>query len=209
MGRLDKATRGKVIPTRLPVWGYNSNENSDTDISENALPGDLVNLIGIDADPQTQNVIRFARPHQGQIERAYLTFDLSYTSLGQQGDMSQGIYIGRAVFNDGSTGDLSDRVLTMDTAQIIADHTMAFGRSEPFYPVFANREFVISGVDITRLIANRGEPALTNQYRDYAFAIVIYFPGGAPIRPPGGVDINGWPYHLWDCRVEASALMEV
>jgi hypothetical protein len=208
MGAQDKATRGKVLPMRLPVWGFNSNENSDTDITQNILPGDLVNLIGISASAASIEQIRFARPYQGQIERAYLTFDLSYPATGG-GDQTQGIYIGRGVFNDGTTGDLSDRATALSAAQIMADHKMAFGRAAPFYPFYSNKEYFVNRVDITKLIANRGEAALTNQYRDYAFIIAIYFPGGALQRPPGGVDGAGWPYHLWDLRVEASALLQV
>lgn len=209
MGASDKATRGKVLPMRLPVYGYQSTEGSDTDISQAALPGDLINLIGISGTPSGNvEYIRFARPYQGQIERAYLTFNLSYHGSKEGGDQFQGVYFGRGVFNDGSTGDLSDRA-TVTTDQIKADHKMAFGQVAPFYPFYSNKQYVLNRLDITKLIANRGEPALAQQYRDYGFIIAVYFPGGVPVRLPSGVDGSGWPHRLWDFRVEASALFEV
>lgn len=207
MGASDKATRGKVLPMRLPVWGYNSVENSDTDISQAAVPGDLIGLIGLNGSPEVQNRIRFARPYQGQIERAFLTFNFSYPG-GKEGGGS-GIYIGRGVFNDGSTGDLSDPG-TMTPEQVIADHKAAFGRTTPFYPFYSNRQYVLDGIDISPLIANRGGPALPNQYRDYAFIITLMFANNdVPFYPVGGISDSGWPYHLWDLRIEASALFEV
>ena len=209
MGASDNNLRGQVIPLRAPVFGYQSNEASDTDISTCSLEGDLKNLIGINGSAAQREPVRFARPFQGAIERAFLTFSLSYPGSKEGGDQFQGLYIGRGVFNDGSTADQSEFGTTPSANQIMADHKMAFGKSQPFYPFYSNKQYVIERVDITKLIANRGGPALTNQYRDYGFIIVFYFPGGAPTRPPGGVDGSGWPYHLWDCRVEASALYEV
>lgn len=206
MGASDKATRGQVLPMRLPSWGFNSVESSDTDISQAAVPGDLINLIGELANPAVQNPVRFARPYQGQIERAFLTFNFSYADTKSGG--GEGIYIGRGLFNDGSTGDLSDRQMVISEAQIKADHKLITGSANPIYPFYSNRQYVIDGLDITPLIANRGGPALPNQYRDYAFIIVIMFAGGAPVRPSGGVSDTGWPYHLWDFRIQASALME-
>lgn len=207
MGAQDNANRGKVIPMRLPSWGFNSVESSDTDITNAAVPGDLINLIGQLASPAVQNPVRFLRPYQGQIERAFLTFNFSYPG-GKEGGGS-GIYIGRGLFNDGSTGDLSDRQMVIDPAQIMADHKMAFGQSTPFYPVYSNRQYFIDGLDITKLISNRGGPALPNQHRDYAFIIVIMFANNdVPVYPAGGVSSSGWPYHLWDFRIQASALME-
>lgn len=205
MGASDKTTRAAVLPMRLPVWGFNSVESSDTDISNAAVPGDLINLIGQNGSPAKQNPVRFLRPYQGQIERAFLTFQLSYA--GNQSGGQDGLYIGRGLFNDGSSGDLSDRQLVISEAQIKADHKLITGSANPIYPFFSNRQYFIDGLDITPLISNRGGPALPNQYRDYAFIIVIMFEGITPSNP-GTPSPTGWPYHLYDFRIQASALME-
>lgn len=208
MGQQQSSIREQSIPSRLPVWGYNSVDISDTDISESGVPGDLINLIGQNASPAVQNPVRFGRPYQGAIERAFLTFNFSYPG-GKEGGGS-GVYFGRGLFNDGSTGDLSDRQLVIDAEQIKADHKMITGSSNPIYPFTSNRQYVVERLDITKLIANRGEPALPQQYRDYAFIIVVMFANNdVPVYPAGGVSSSGWPYHLWDLRVEASALFKV
>jgi hypothetical protein len=205
MGALDKATRGQSIPMNLQPFGFNSNENSDTDITSNTTPGDLRNLIGITGMAAGQNPIRFARPFNGSIERAFLSFNFSY--IGNQYGGGSGIYIGRGLFNDGTTGDPSEAQVVIDDAQIMADHKLITGSAAPIYPFYSNRQYVIDRLDISKLIANRGGPALPNQYRDYGFIIVIMFIGGGPMRVVPSP--NGWPYHLWDLRVEGSALFEV
>lgn len=204
MGSSDKASRRAAVPMLLPVWGYNSNENSDTDTSQNSSPGDLINLIGQLASPQKQNPVRILRPKYGVIDNAYLSLQLQVNS--SPGDDGTAIWIGRGKFD--STAPGTERMVTVTEADIKADHARAFGRSTPFYPYYSNDVYFLDRLEITDLIPKSAADG-ADYYREYAFVIVIMFDGFAPDGPNSPKGYTLAPYQLWEFKIEASAGWEV
>lgn len=205
MGAENKASATTALPMLLPVWGFNSNEQTENDISKNDAQGDLTNLIGINNPVLKYNAIRFLKPKYGVINKAYLTLDIQFPTPSKTD--STGIWLGRGIFAGG--GELSDRVTDyiLDEARIKDDHRRITGSANSINREPAEKRLIINRLDITPLIAGaQGNlPLLTNQNRAYAFILVIMFNGSAPFYDSSDLV----PYHLWDCRVEASALLEV
>ncbi len=165
MGAQDLALRKEAIPYYANVWGYNRRTNSDYDISDTTVPGDLSSMMPSSYTGQTAistiNAIRVLQPQYGDIIEANL--NIKFTMASAEGARQFRVAIGK--FSDLYTAQTS-----YTDAEITASHRAITGRDTAFAIAPAG-SFTLPRTNLYQAMYHRGE---TN-FRDDAFVVLLCF----------------------------------
>ncbi len=174
MGSQDLALRKTAIPYYANVWGYNRRNNSDYDISDTSVPGDLSCMMPSSYTGQTAisavNAIRVLQPQYGDIIEANL--NVKFTLASAEGARQFRIAIGK--FSDLYTAQTS-----YTEAEITASHRAITGRDSPFAIAPAG-SFTLPRTNLYQAMYHRGD---TN-FRNDAFVVLLCF-DSAPSKGTG------------------------
>lgn len=165
MGSQDLALRKTAIPYYANVWGYNRRTNSDYDISDTTVPGDLSCMMPSSYTGQTAistiNAIRVLQPQYGDIIEANL--NLKFTLATAESARQLRIAIGKF-------SDLYTAQTTYTDAEITASHRAITGRDAAF-DIAAAGSFTLPRTNLYQAMYHRGE---TN-FRNDAFVVLLVF----------------------------------
>ncbi len=165
MGSQDLALRKTAIPYYANVWGYNRRTNSDFDISNTTVPGDLSCMMPTSYTGQTAistvNAIRVLQPQYGDIVQANL--NVKFTLASAEGARQLRIAIGK--FSDLYTAQTS-----YTDAEITASHRMITGRDAPFSIAPAG-SFTLPRTNLYQAMYHQGD----SNYRSDAFVVLLCF----------------------------------
>lgn len=165
MGQGDLALRKTAIPYYANVWGYNRGNNSDSDIANTTVPGDLSKMMPSSYTGQTAistvNAIRVLQPQYGDIIEANL--NLKFTMASAEGARQFRIAIG--TFSDLYTAQTS---YTSD--QILASHRAITGRDTPF-DIAPAGSFTLPRTNLYQAMYHRGDA----NFRNDAFVVLLCF----------------------------------
>ncbi len=165
MGSQDLALRKTAIPYYANVWGYNRRTNSDYDISDTTVPGDLSCMMPSSYTGQTAistvNAIRVLQPQYGDIIEANL--NVKFTLATAEGARQFRIAIGK--FSDLYTAQTS-----YTDAEIMASHRAITGRDTAFNIAPAG-SFTLPRTNLYQAMYHRGD---TN-FRNDAFVVLLCF----------------------------------
>lgn len=174
MGLQDLALRKTAIPYYANVWGYNRQTNSDSDISNTTVPGDLSCMQPSSYLTQTSigsvNAIRVLQPQYGDIIEANL--NIKFTLASAESARQFRIAIGK--FSDLYTAQTS-----YTEAEITNSHRAITGRDDPF-TIAAAGTFTLPRTNLYQSMYHRGD---TN-FRDDAFVVLLCF-DSAPSKGTG------------------------
>lgn len=165
MGIEDKSLRSRAIPYYANVWGYNRATDSDFDISDTNVPGDLSKMQPSSYATQTAisavNAIRVLQPQYGDIIEANLNIKFTMASA----EAARRFWIGIGYFSSGYTAQ------TSYSGQEIADsHRMITGRESP-YSIAAAGSIDIPRVNLYPAMYHRGDA----RFLDDAFVLLLAF----------------------------------
>ena len=165
MGNQDLALRKTAIPYYANVWGYNRRTNSDYDISDTTVPGDLSCMQPSSYTGQTAistiNAIRVLQPQYGDIIEANL--NLKFTMATAEGARQFRIAIGK--FSDLYTAQTS-----YTDAEINASHRAITGRDAAF-DIAPAGSFTLARTNLYQAMYHRGD----SNFRDDAFVVLLVF----------------------------------
>lgn len=165
MGQSDLALRKTAIPYYANVWGYNRRTNSDYDISDTTVPGDLSCMMPSSYSGQTAisavNAIRVLQPQYGDIIEANL--NIKFTMASAEGARQLRIAIGK--FSDLYTAQTS---YTSD--EITASHRAITGRDDPF-AIAPGGSFNLPRTNLYQAMYHRGDANFCND----AFVVLLCF----------------------------------
>lgn len=165
MGSQDLALRKTAIPYYANVWGYNRRTNSDYDISDTTVPGDLSCMMPSSYTGQTAistiNAIRVLQPQYGDIIEANL--NIKFTMASAEGARQFRVAIG--TFSDLYTAQTS---YTED--QITASHRAITGKDSA-YDIAPGGSFTLPRTNLYQAMYHRGD----SNFRNDAFVILLCF----------------------------------
>lgn len=161
----DLSFRKNSIPYRGQIFGYNSNEQSDQDITKARAIGDLAYLANSGGGfvPQKDNYIRILRPQRAEIVAAYLSLSLKMDSTER---LSQFMV---SVAKTTSETDLT--VVALTDAEILAKHTALKGSASPFSNT-AGQLISVFKLDLSSLVPKYGNA----DFRSDCYVLGIHFP---------------------------------
>lgn len=191
MGRSDLTLRKKAIPFIGQVHGYNSNGQSNQNVTATAEIGDLYELSWQGAgNSQRYFPIRLLRPQASHMLQAYLSIMIQIGSSGTvPGPTPIKLFVGAAPFQADKFSTAS-----VDIAKIKQQHAYITGSTDPI-TVPNNSRLDITGLNISSILSN--DPASV-YYSDRFFGLGLYF------EDPPAKD-GGWK--LMKFKVDASANM--
>ncbi len=170
MGQLDNALRKSAIPFLGQIAGYNRNQLSDQDITQANGLGDLYNLANYNdgytiTPPLKNNLIRILRPQFLLVTGAYIT--LALTTANAEPNPKFYVTVGTGYVDSNSL------IPTVPTdAQIIANHTLLKGDSNPYQtPSGGVGSIIIPNLNIFAALPQEG----TANFRNDHFVIVVHF----------------------------------
>lgn len=165
MGSQDLALRKTAIPYYANVWGYNRRTESDYDISDTTVPGDLSNMLPSSYSGQsaisTVNAIRVIQPQYGDIIEANL--NIRFTLASAESARQFRVAIGK--FSSRYTAETS-----YSEDYINASHKLITGRSSP-YAIAAAGTFAVPRLNLYPGMYHRGDA----EFKDDAFVVLLVF----------------------------------
>lgn len=165
MGSQDLALRKTAIPYYANVWGYNRRTDSDFDISNTSVPGDLSSMMPSSYTGQTAistvNAIRVLQPQYGDIIEANL--NLKFTMASAEGARQFRIAIGK--FSDLYTAQTS-----YTEAELTASHRAITGRDDPF-AIAPGGSFTLPRTNLYQVMYHQGD----SNFRQDAFVVLLCF----------------------------------
>lgn len=193
MGSTDRLLRNPAQPFFGHIFGYNSNEQSEQDISNALLLGDLNNLAnnsGGGYTPGQDNMVRILRPKSGHILEAHFTMALRFASA------ETNPYFKISVHKVTSSTDLTR--LTPSEAEINASMLKLTGSTTP-YSGTAGQITAMDALNILPLIPQTDSA----DYVEDCFTMGVHFyqSNGVNRATPS----NGSGYKLYKFRIELSA----
>ncbi len=165
MGAEDKSLRSRAIPYYANVWGYNRRTNSDFDISDASVPGDLSKMMPSSYTGQTAisavNAIRVLQPQYGDIIEANLNIKFTMASA----EAARRFRVAIGYFSSGYTAQTS-----YSDQEITDSHRLITGADTP-YAIAAAGSINIPRLNLYPAMYHRGD----SRFLDDAFVVLLCF----------------------------------